>query len=105
MDYEGRLVTFTPMRERRQIRRIGLQEETIGRGDRGGFPNSTGFGKSCYSAKCQIEAKLQAFFRFPHATREAVYDTRQASRGPQIAKDGERVLPGIASVYYHGYLP
>ena len=98
LDDEGRLIAFSPMRHRRQGRRVGLDEHAIQRHYTGGIANVLCLGKRDVAGKGNNKAEIERGPRVLHRSREAVQHAAQAAGGPILADQAQHVIPGVLAV-------
>ena len=78
---ERRLIAFAAMRNGREIRAIGLDQEAVVGRDARRLADRFGLGKRQHAAETQVEAAIERLARLGRVAGEAVHDARRAA-GP-----------------------
>src|SRR5260370_41419298 len=95
---ERRLVALAAVWNRRQVRRVGLDQQPVRRGQPRRLADRLGFGKCQDAAETQMKSPVQRFPRFGRSAGEAVEDAGASVILPQNLR---RVRPGFPSVEPH----
>src|SRR5262245_19236482 len=64
LDKKGRLVTLAPVRDRREIRRVGFNQQSVRRRHAGSLPDLVGFGECQDTAETEMKSEIQRLLRF-----------------------------------------
>src|SRR5207248_876885 len=83
------------MRNGREIRGVGLDQDPIEWGEPRGLADGLGFGKREDAAEAQMESEIERLARFRRAAGEAVED---AWAGVMFAQNLHGVAPGLTGV-------
>ena len=86
------------MRNRRQVRRVGLDQHPVERDDLGRVADVLRFGKRDVSGERNQKSQVEAAARVFDGAREAVQNSTESGGCPMFGDQLQAVVPGVLAV-------